>query len=135
MLRAQPVLGARQQGLDDPLGDVGQVPAGGIAVEQAKKDVEADLKLARLRPAPCGVQHVLEVAGPAQRAFELAGERGAVRQRLEEVRSQHRLEQADVPAEMTGQARRRAHQVGDQPEQARIGAEQARTAARRPAGC
>ena len=98
--------------------------ARGRAVDQAEQHLQPDLELPRLRPVAGGVELVLHVARPRQPALELVRERRGIGQRLEEVGRQHRLEQVDVAAEMAGKARGRAHQVADQREQPRVGAEQ-----------
>ena len=124
MLGGEPGLDPRQQRPDHDLGDLGQDQARGIAVEQPEQHLQADLELARLRPVAGGLEHVLKVARAFERALELGLEPRGLGHRLQEVGRQHGLEQARVSAEVAGKARRRAHQVGDQGKQARIGAEQ-----------
>ena len=117
------------------LGDVGQVLARrrrrrpGPAAHGGRSGTRG--------PAPSGGPRR---ARPGSRApgasarVELGGQRRRIGQRLEEIRRQHRLEQADMLAQMAGQTRRHAHQIGDQ---ARAGADwlgTARTAGRRRAG-
>ena len=86
--------------------------------------MQADLELAVVGEAAHRVERVLDVVAARQRPVELAGKGLDVRDRLEEIGRQHGIEQADVAAEVAGKPGCDAHQVGDQGQQARIGAEQ-----------
>ena len=122
--RGEPALGPGQQRPDHGLGDAGKDRCRGVAVDQAEQHVQADLELAVVRKAAHRVQDVLDVVAARQGAIELAGKGLRARDRLEEVGRQHGVEQAHVAAEMAGEPRCCPHQVGDQGQQARIGAEQ-----------
>ena len=112
------------EGGDGGVRDVGERGAGGFGVRDVAQHAHADLELAILGPAAHDVQHVLEVVGLAQRLRQFRAQGFRRRQRVEEAARQHRLQQIGVTAQMVSQARRAAHDLRDQVEQAGIGVEQ-----------
>ena len=62
-------------------------------------------------------------ASPSREASS-ARQRVAVRQALEEIRGEHGVEQVDMAAQLARQARGRAHQVGQELQELRVGAQQ-----------
>ena len=71
---------------------------------------------------------------PRAAGAQIGGQLGAAGQRCEEFGGQHRVEQGRVARQMLGQARRPAHDLGDQRRAGRDWRRTARTAAPRPAG-
>ena len=109
---------------DDAIGDVAQRPAGlgqGVGVAQ---DLHADLELAVVGPAPRQVEHVLEVPSPREPPRQLLVHGRAARRPGVEVGRQDGIQQARVAAQVIGESRRRAHDLGQQVEQVRVGVQQ-----------
>ena len=135
VLRDQPLLGRGQERAEHDLGNGGERGRGLGCRAQAQQHLEAGLELAAMRPAADGVQHVLEVADVDEVPGELLLEGGRIGQALEEVGGEHRLQEVDATGELAGEARGRAHEVGQEGEEVQVLAQEREDLhARRQAG-
>ncbi len=108
---------------DDGIRDVAQRPAGFVDVAGVAQDVDPGLKPAVVGPAPGQVEDVLEVARLGERRVQLLAQPGPLRDGVEEPGGQDGIEQRRAAAQVLGQRRRPAHDLGQQVEQPRVGVE------------
>src|SRR5882762_9751794 len=109
---------------NSPLGKIGEGGARRIAIDAVAQQVDADLELAVVRPAPRDVEAVAEIARPSEGALQLRRKDRLRWGRIEEIRREDAIEQQRLPRELLGKARCAAHDLGDELQQCRIGMEQ-----------
>ena len=105
-------------------GQLGVLPAGDVAVDQAAQVVDADAEAPLLAPQPGGVEAGLVMALPRHRRGESAAERRLPGPGGEEVPGHHGVEHRRVAAEILGERGRRGGDVHDQVHQMGVGLEQ-----------
>ena len=113
------------QRIDQPLGEQRVGAAGLVGLDGARQHAHADEELLLAADDARAVEHVLDVVLAVadlggDEPVELLGRR----QHAERARIEHGIEQPAAARQDARQARRRAHDVGEQPQQRRIGAQQ-----------
>ena len=103
----------RQQRQDSGVGQVAEVSARLRRRHPVAQQLHADLELAVMHVATQAIEHVLEVHEMREAGLDLCPDRIARRHGRIEIAAEHSFEQADAAAEVLGETRRAAHDLGD----------------------
>ena len=111
---------ARQQSGEGGLGDIGIGGAGRLAIEPMAQKLNADVEFAVADPAPREIEHLFVMRRTIEHRLEFDNQLAARRRRIEEIGGQHGIEQCRPLGDRLGKTRARAHDLGDEAQNAGV---------------